>query len=268
MQTPKCECGCEQEVSEGRNGWNRFVHGHHAKGRKKSDDEKRRIGEKNSANMKRYMSENPNIGAARNCQMLAAHTPEITTKRIAASNQTYASMTDEDKQGFVERTKSRWESGDLAIAHKKSAATFRQRSAAGEYDFAERNQKLSESIARKYIEGGFEWSRGKYVSTKTGKTCYYRSSWELILMKELDDDQDVSTWESESMSIPYQFDGATHRYIPDFLVVRNGIIQIIEVKPVSLRVTPKNIAKREATQVFCAEHGWNYLEWAPITNNS
>lgn len=267
---PKCKCGCNQETS-----WNvalkdyaEFVRGHHAWGRKKSDDEKRRIGEKNSINMKQFMEEHPEIATLRNQQMLAAHTPEVEARRIEATREAYASMSNEDKQGFRDRAQRRWNAGEMVEAREKAAETFRDRSQNGEYDFTERNQKLSEAITKKYLEGGFEWAKGKYVSPKTDRTCYYRSSWELQLMKELDADPNVTDWESEFTSLPYDLDGTTHRYVPDFHVVRGSKHQLIEVKPQTLRDTAMNEAKRQAAVNYCIMHDWEYVEWEPYVSCS
>lgn len=173
-------------------------------------------------------------------------------------------MSDADKSRFKDRTKQRWSSGEMVEPHKKAAETFKKRSQNGDYDFTERNQKLSKSITKKYLEGGFEWSRGKYVSTKTNKECYYRSSWELVLMKQLDEDPDVLDWESEFTSMPYMFEGAEHKYVPDLHVIRSSTgHSLIEVKPQALRIIPKNAAKREVAKRFCEERGWSYVEWEP-----
>ena len=262
---PRCKCGCDQEVS-----WNvalkayaEHVQGHHAWGRKKSNDEKRRIGEKNAANMKQFMIEHPDVAKLRGVQLRANWTPENEARRIEATRQAFANMSDEDKQGFRDRAQQRWDAGEMDEARIKGAATFKQRSADGVYDFTERNNNLSKAITQKYLEGGFEWSRGSYLSTKTKRKCHYRSSWELQLMKELDADDDVLDWESEFTSILYEFSGATHRYVPDFHVVRKGCHQVIEVKPQDLRSIPKNEAKREAAKAYCSERGWQYLEWQP-----
>jgi len=59
---PVCQCGCGTNVSLNKSpgkGFLDFVHGHHAKGRKKSDEEKRKIGEKNSRNMIEFYEKNP-----------------------------------------------------------------------------------------------------------------------------------------------------------------------------------------------------------------
>jgi len=48
----------------------------------------------------------------------------------------------------------------------------------------------------------------------------YRSSWELYVMKYLDENPMVTWWASEELFIPYRnpIDKKMHRYFPDFVV--------------------------------------------------
>lgn len=170
-------------------------------------------------------------------------------------------MTPDDKQKFSDNAKKLWGSGIMEEAHQKASATFRERSANGEYDFTERNRKLSEAISQKYVDGSWEFAKGFHISPKTGKRSYFRSSWELQLMEELDADPEVTFWESEFTSLLYEHEGALHRYVPDFHVVRGDKHQLIEVKPPNLRETPRNRAKRAAAIRHCEEQGWDYVEW-------
>jgi hypothetical protein len=172
-------------------------------------------------------------------------------------------MSVEDKQQFSDRLTDRWASGTMKEAREKAAETFKKRSAAGEYDFETRNQNLSKSIAQKYIDGTFEFSKGNYTSTKTSQTHHYRSSWELLYMQKLDADSDVLQWEYEFASMSYEFEGTTHRYVPDFHVIMNAGHKLVEVKPMALRNTLRNIAKKEAAIKYCLELGWDYCEWEP-----
>ena len=262
---PKCKCGCDKNTN-----WNvalmnytTFVHGHHAFGRVKSDDEKRRIGEKNSANMVRFMKENPELGQIRNKQMRTGLTPEKEAKRIEASQQAVANMSDEDRQRLSDLMKRRWDSGEMLTVKKKSVQTFLARSKAGEYDYTERNKKLSEVISKKYTDNTWKFAKGFYESTKTKRGCYYRSSWELQFMKQLDEDDDVVDWQSEFTSIPYEYAAAQHRYVPDFHVVRKTHHELVEIKPAALRSHPRNIAKQLAAERYCEELGWTYVAWEP-----
>jgi hypothetical protein len=261
---PLCACGCG-----GENNWNvalkdftKFVHGHHAHGRVKSEDEKRKIGEKNSVNMKEWMSRHPDVARKRVQQMADNRTPETEERRIKSVCKTYEDMTPEDKEMFSDRAKKLWDIGVLSDAHSKATETFKRRSLNGEYDFVTRNDKISATVTQRYLDGGFEWCEGQYSSTKTGKVCNYRSSWELHLMKMIDKDPRVETWSYEPLSIPYILEGKSKRYIPDFHIVSStGKDYLVEVKPSNLTQTSMNSAKRDAAQLFCEKLGWTYVEW-------
>lgn len=172
-------------------------------------------------------------------------------------------MSPEDKQKFSEHAKELWQDGTLVEAHIKAAATFKQRFASGEYDFTDRNDKISAAITQKYLDGGFAWSKGQYISTKSGEVCNYRSSWELELMQILDANERIESWRYEPISIPYILAGKTRRYIPDFHVVTVlGEDLLVEVKPPTLLGTETNHSKREAAINFCTLNGWKYVEWS------
>lgn len=264
---PTCACGCRQETSwsVGRRDYAKYIRGHSAKGRVKSEDEKRRIGEKNRVNMKEWMSRHPDIVARHMVMMRStSQTEESRKKRSESVRATYDAMSPEDKQKFSDHTRGLWSDGTLVEARTKAAETFKQRYASGEYDFTERNAKISETITQRYLDGGFEWAIGTYHSRKIDRTFSYRSSWELQFMQLLDADDEVETWTFEPFSIPYEFDGERRRYVPDFHVVtRSGSSIVVEVKPHELRETPMNSAKREATKDFCQRSGWTYAEWHP-----
>jgi len=108
----------------------------------------------------------------------------------------------------------------------------------------------------------------------------YRSSWEVRVMKYLDDNDGVVWWASEEMNVKYisPVDGRVHRYFPDFVVkVRrkdnSSTIFMLEVKPeaqTKLRQPKKvtkqyvneaatyaiNQAKWKYAEEFCKDHGW------------
>jgi len=261
---PLCACGCG-----GENSWNvalkdftRFVHGHHAYGRVKSDEEKRKIGEKNRENMKAWMAKHPDIAKKRAADLIKNKSPESEKMRIESLRRAYKNMTPEDKLKFSVHTKNLWKNGTLKIARLKAAETFKLKSTNGEYDFDTRNDKISATVTQRYLDGGFEWCEGQYSSTKTGNVCNFRSSWELRLMKMIDEDPRVATWSYEPLSIPYTLEGKSKRYIPDFHIVSSaGKDYLVEVKPSNLTQTPMNSAKRDAAQLFCEKIGWTYVEW-------
>jgi len=121
----------------------------------------------------------------------------------------------------------------------------------------------------------------KYVGDYTN--IIYRSTWEAKVMSWLDKNQDVISWASEELTIPYlsPVDNRMHRYFPDFLVkVRTKENKLrtmmIEVKPKKQtqepvkkkRVTKQylqevatfnvNKAKWHAANEFCLDRGWEF----------
>lgn len=112
----------------------------------------------------------------------------------------------------------------------------------------------------------------------------YRSSWELKLMRYLDNHPDVISWASEEFFIPYRspVDNKIHKYYPDFLVRKRnakGILEtlVIEVKPAIQTKPPKtqtkttrkyvtevktygvNSAKWKAAMDYCEDRKWKFV---------
>ena len=135
----------------------------------------------------------------------------------------------------------------------------------------------------------FKYHKGRYKVKNPDKymgncrNVEYRSSWELKMMKYLDDRKHIIAWNSEEVVIPYKspIDGRYHRYFVDFLVVsidKNGKkkTSLIEVKPeaqtkppvVRARKTKKyltevqtwgvNSAKWTAAMEYCAKRDWTF----------
>lgn len=110
----------------------------------------------------------------------------------------------------------------------------------------------------------------------------YRSSWELRVLKWLDDNPSVIWFASEELVIPYYspVDEKMHRYFPDFIVRLRDTkgkekTYIWEIKPhaqtqppVKRKRTQKfinetvtyviNQSKWKAADKFCQEHGWEF----------
>ena len=122
--------------------------------------------------------------------------------------------------------------------------------------------------------------RSKYKGDSTN--VVYRSSWELRVMKWLDENPSVIWWASEELIIRYKspIDQKMHRYFPDFIVrlkQKNGTEStvVIEIKPQKQTVKPEqkrktkrylqeaatyavNQEKWRAADLFCKEHGWQF----------
>jgi hypothetical protein len=122
--------------------------------------------------------------------------------------------------------------------------------------------------------------RSKYKGDS--ENVVYRSSWELRVMKWLDENPSVIWWASEELIIKYRspLDQKIHRYFPDFIVrlkQTNGAEStvVIEIKPQKQTVKPEqkrktkrylqeaatyavNQEKWRAADLFCKEHGWQF----------
>ena len=131
----------------------------------------------------------------------------------------------------------------------------------------------------KYYQGKFKPKNPKkYIGDPTN--IIYRSSWELKLMRFLDEHPDVIEWGSEVLVIPYRspIDGKMHRYFTDFIVKqinkdRKKETIVIEVKPKSQTVAPdvskKLTAKGSISRRFLNEvktWGVNQAKWKAATD--
>lgn len=184
--------------------------------------------------------------------------PESNLKRSLAAKAQHAANP-ELAVRFAERRRS------TPMSDETKAKISRTRSAKlASGEIVINREKVSETITRNYLEGGFAWATGRHTSPKTGLVSTFRSSWEKVLMQQLDADPSVVSWKSEGFCIPYELDGKMRRYVPDLLVdYADGHREFVEVKPHELRNHPKNVAKREAAKKWCNENGVVYTEWAP-----
>jgi hypothetical protein len=86
----------------------------------------------------------------------------------------------------------------------------------------------------------------------------YRSGWEHMLMRWLDENPDIIKWSSEETIVPYisPVDNKQHRYFVDFTATfKNGQTLLIEVKPKYQTVPPKikNSKTQKGQQKMLAE---------------
>jgi hypothetical protein len=121
----------------------------------------------------------------------------------------------------------------------------------------------------------------KYVGDSNN--IIYRSSWECKVMAWLDRNDDIISWASEELIIPYisPVDSRYHRYFPDFLVKvrqKDGKMKtlMLEVKPKKQTQPPEqrkritkqylnevmtwgvNQAKWKAAEEYCLDRGWEF----------
>jgi hypothetical protein len=232
---PTCACGCGEKVNFFGGKFAKHIGNHGVIGIKRSEETRRKIstiqrGKKLSEEHKNKIKEG-------------------VTQRFKSD----PTLSEKIKTSLTGKKKSIDHCNNISETRKKRIKTG---------DITVNRDKISETITQRFLNGGFEWSTGQYTSTKTGKICNYRSSWERELMIMLDNDNRIASWRYEPISIPYVFDGKTHRYIPDFHVVTvSGNNLLIEVKPSNLSGTEMNSSKRNAAINFCALNDWLYVEW-------
>lgn len=87
------------------------------------------------------------------------------------------------------------------------------------------------------------------------ENIWYRSGWELQVFHWLDKTNEVLSWSSEEIVVPYvsPIDGKTHRYFVDNwarIQTSNGIVEyLIEIKPKKQLVLPKKPKKQSKRYV-------------------
>lgn len=137
-------------------------------------------------------------------------------------------------------------------------------------------------MARDYKQGFFKpLNPKKYRGDPTN--IVYRSGWEKVVMKNLDENSSVVAWSSEEVVIPYRspVDGRVHRYFVDFYVETiqadgSRKTMLLEVKPKAQTIEPKipkrrtkrflsevmtwgvNQAKWKAAEDYCKHKGWEF----------
>jgi len=126
--------------------------------------------------------------------------------------------------------------------------------------------KMSEVVSGDIVSGkrkGYGKNNhisGRFMSTKTHEEMFYRSSWELAAMKWLDLNEEVSSYQYESIRIPYYSIESSRQnlrhYIPDFLIeFTSGEKELWELKPKKLSDNEKTKAKIVAANDYCKALG-------------
>ena len=97
----------------------------------------------------------------------------------------------------------------------------------------------------------------KYIGNKNN--IIYRSSWEKRFMKYCDSNNNIVSWSSEELYIPYvsPIDNKYHKYYPDFLIkIKDNAnkfkIIMIEIKPHKETIKPL-LGKRKRRTTFLTE---------------
>lgn len=116
------------------------------------------------------------------------------------------------------------------------------------------------------------FSRGKFVVANpikyVGKGApIWRSSWEWAFMQFCDINENILSWASEPVRIPYRhpLTGKMTTYVPDFIVTYRGSdnttrAELIEIKPKKQSMIENKMADRDRAIVAV-----NYAKWDAAT---
>ena len=122
---------------------------------------------------------------------------------------------------------------------------------------------MAESIKSRYKPTNPQ----KYTGNPNNIIC--RSSWERKFCQWCDRKDNVISWASEEISIPYVSpkDNRIHRYYPDFLIKvkeYNNKIQtyVVEVKPKKQTLPPKPRKRVSKSYIYeCTTYAVNQAKW-------
>lgn len=145
--------------------------------------------------------------------------------------------------------------------HPETKAKISQNTRAAMAD-KELRKRLSLKRAQNIVKGASSGNaeHGQFYSEKNGLTMRYRSSLELAVFRFLEENEDVASYEVESIIIPYEFGGLVRHYVPD-LVIRyvDGRIEIAEIKRVNDMSTRRVEVKARAAREYAKQHGMEYV---------
>lgn len=100
---------------------------------------------------------------------------------------------------------------------------------------------------------------GYFESNKMKKVMHYRSGYECDVFECLESLNEIAAYDSESLKIPYIWNGEPHNYIPDiFVQFVDGRRELWEIKPANQTSDPQNQAKWASAKKFCEHMGWKF----------
>ena len=116
-----------------------------------------------------------------------------------------------------------------------------------------------------------KWSQGvyrvknpeKYVGVINENFPKYRSSWETSFMSFCDNNDNIISWASEPIKIPY-FNPIKQKqslYIPDFIIcyqdkLGNKKMEMIEIKPMGQAVLTEKTTEKEKADIIVNSAKW------------
>lgn len=134
----------------------------------------------------------------------------------------------------------------------------------------ETKKRMSESKATKIANGEIntKYPRGdsEFYLTKNGTKEHCDSFYEYVYMKFLETQDDIIWTKNHKIKIPYELENQSKFYIPDFLIEKNNIKTLIEIK--GFEEKNKKLKKFETLKNYANNNNFLYkiLERADIEN--
>lgn len=128
----------------------------------------------------------------------------------------------------------------------------------------EMREKMSFKMSQRILSGEYAicFSKGIFHSNKNNKDFIYRSSWEEVVMEQLEKDENVLSYDVEPFSIEYNFNDCIKHYIPDMLIeYKDGSKKLIEIKPSCFVEHELNLSKFDAAISFCQSKNIQFEVW-------
>ena len=99
---------------------------------------------------------------------------------------------------------------------------------------------------------------GRLPSLKVDRMVSFESLLERDFIYWLEFEPTVSWFSEQPLTIAYQHDQRTLRYTPDFQVIKQNQIFLVECKPAEFVTRAENQRKFEAAQNWCVQHNWHF----------
>jgi hypothetical protein len=168
--------------------------------------------------------------------------------------------TEEVKKIIKEKVKESWKKKERLEKHLSFFDRHRLEDGSMDWHTDEFRNKISIANTNRISDGLNVYCDGEYLSYKTKQLEFYDSSWELLRMVELDNDNDVKFWtKKHKIYVKYEFNGQVRRHIPDFYILKNdGIIFIEEIKG-WVKDEEKLKCQISSIKEYCVIHDIKYL---------
>jgi len=235
-----CECGCGKLV---RLPEHRFINNHHIKGKKQTPESiAKRVKARKGKRWTEEQRKRQSIAQKKRFQTMP---PSRTFGRVPSKEE--RKRISKGLEGHVTSEETKRKISKSLMGHMGANK--------GKHMLEEQKRKMRLAAKKRIQEGRHNNARGRsgwFYSKKNNKRLHYRSHLERDWYKLLERLDFVQKYKTEPVSISYIWKGGIHLYIPDLLVyLKNGTIDLIEIKPEYIWNNGQNKAKWKAAKKWC-----------------